>query len=225
MKIRLIHLFLVCAAFVTNTIYAQRFKPGIIAGLVATDIDGVDTEDSDNDFHKAGFTVGGSLNTKLSPKNSVQFEILYTQKGSLQPADSANNYRFLKMSLDYVEVPLIFKHQLKFNINKKPVERFYIEAGPSFGRLVRVYINDNGYIYNYGNFRKNEVAINVGVGCRIVNNFSFGIRYSNSVIPVVNNNNQLNTFTRYTFNKGNNMVFSFTLRYVFNSEKSETNKE
>ncbi len=224
MKIRPIHLLLVLILFATNTSYAQRFKPGIIAGLTGTDINGADTEDGDNDFHKAGFTVGGLVNTRISAKNSIQFEILYTQKGTLQPADSANNYTFLKISLDYVEVPLVFKHNLKFNINKKPVERFYIEAGPSFGRLVRININSNGSIFNDGNFRKNEVAINLGGGCKIVNNFFFHVRYSNSIIPILNNSNQVNRFIWYTFNKGDNMVFSFTLRYIFSTEKNETEK-
>ncbi len=203
--------------------YSQRFKPGVIAGFVATDQVGVDP--LDNDFHKAGFTLGGLLNTKLSEKNSIQFEILYVQKGSLQPGDSLNNYNFYKLSLDYIEVPLMFRHNVKFNMNKKPVDRFYIEAGPSFGRLVRTYINNNGIISTAGNFKNNELALNLGIGFTIVNNLSFNLRYSSSIIPVVVHPLQVDRFIWYTFNKGDNVVFSFSLRYIFDRESRRETKK
>jgi len=215
MKIRLLKLLPVVLTITISNSFAQRFKPGIIAGVVTSDLVGVDPYD--NDFHKAGFTLGGLVSTKLSDKNSFQFEILYVQKGSLQPPDSLNNYTFYKLSLDYVEVPLMLKHNVKFNINKKPVDRFYIEAGPSFGRLVRTYINNNGSIYNEGNFKKNEFALNLGFGFTIVDNLSFNLRYSTSIIPVVIHPIKADSFIWYTFNKGDNIVFSFTLRYIFDS--------
>ncbi len=223
MKFRIHKLLFSILVMIASNASAQRFKPGIVLGLAATDIVGVDPYD--DDFHKAGVTVGGLLNTRLSDKNSIQFEILYTQKGSLQPADSTNNFTFLKMSLDYVEVPIMIKRTIKFNVNKKPVDRFYLEIGPSIGRLVRVNINSNGSIFDSGNFRKNEVAINAGVGCILFNNLSFNFRFSNSIIPVVNHPEQINSFFWYSFNKGDNVVLSFTLRYIFSTErKEETNK-
>jgi hypothetical protein len=224
MKTRLIHLLAVVFIFGTGNGYAQRFKPGVIVGLVTTDL--VGTDPSDNDFHKAGFTFGASVNTKLSEKNSLQFEILYTQKGSLQPPDSANNFTLYKLNLDYVEVPLMFKHKIKFNINKKPVDRFYFEVGPSIGQLVRIKQESTySYFFNDGVFKKNEVAINIGTGCKIAKNIYFNFRFSNSIIPVTYhspiNNNQL--FIGYTFNKGDNMVLSFTFRYVFDKSEDKGN--
>jgi hypothetical protein len=217
MKIKSLLLLLIIFIIANKNVFAQRFKAGIIAGAVATDVDGVDP--SDNDFFKAGFTVGGLVSRKLSEKSSIQFEILYTTKGSLQPADSANNYNFYQLHLNYVEVPVMFKRIIKFNINKKPVERFYIEAGPSFGRLVSFNEEYNGVDYTSGNFNNYELAINLGVGCVIVKNLSFNVRYSNSLIPVVNHPVVVNSFSGYTFNKGNSMVFSFTLRYIFDLQK------
>lgn len=215
MKIRSIPLLLIILAIASGKVFAQRFKPGIIAGVTTSDVVGIDPYD--NDFHKAGFTLGGLLNTKLSAKNSLQFEILYVQKGSLQPADSLNNYNFYKLSLDYIEVPLMLRHNLKFNVNKKPVDRFYFEIGPSLGRLIRINVNSNGSIFNTGNFKKNEVALNLGFGCSIVNNLLVSVRYTNSIISVVEHPGQINSFFLYTFNKGDNVVFSFTLRYIFDS--------
>ena len=205
----------------TNS-FAQRFIPGLIAGADATDIVGMDPRDTD--FGKGGFVLGGLVSTKLSEKNSLQFEITYIQKGSTQPADSSNNYVFNRIRFDYVEVPLMLKHKIKFNIKKKTVDRFYFEIGPSYGRLVRMNINQNGAIFTDGNFRKNEFAINVGVGFAIVKNLYFNIRYSNSILPVMIHPELLNTFFWYTFNKGDNVLFAFTLRYVFDpGEKKDKN--
>ncbi|MGZ6413452.1 MAG: outer membrane beta-barrel protein [Bacteroidia bacterium] len=131
MKTRVLKLVFVFLLFTSAGIFAQqRFVPGLLVGLDATDIVGMDPRDTD--YHKAGFLAGGLVSTKLSEKNSLQFEIRYIQKGSTQPADSSNNYIFRKFSFDYVEVPLILKHKIKFNINKKPVDRFFIEAGLSY---------------------------------------------------------------------------------------------
>ena len=115
----------------------------------------------------------------------------------------------------------MLKHKIRFNINKKPVDKFYFEIGPSYGRMVRMNLNQNGNVFTEGNFRKNEFAINVGVGCTIVNNLSFNIRYSNSILPVFIHPEQLNSFFWYTFNKGDNVLFAFTLRYLFDSAKKE----
>lgn len=204
--------------------YSQIFKPGIIIGVVTSDLDGSDFKDGDNDFSKAGFTAGGLLNVKLSEKNSFQFEILYTQKGTLQKGDSVGN-GYYKSNLNYVEVPLMFKHNIVFNIRKKRVDNFYFELGPSYGRLVQV--KQEG-IYSYGSgyqndFKSNEVAINFGLGCRIFQGLYANIRYCNSIMPVVtqNSNNFSSSFFWYTFNRGNNLEWSFTLRYIFSKEKKE----
>ncbi len=230
MKLNSKRLFLSFLLLYSINSFSQVFKPGIIIGLSATDVDGSDTRDNDNDFNKAGFTGGGSLNIKLSDKNSLQFEILYTQKGSLQKGDSTGN-GYYKLNLNYVEVPLIFKHNIVFNIKKKRIDNFYLEAGPSFGRLVQVHQEGtSAYGGMYVNdFKNNEFAINLGIGCRIINNLSADIRYCNSITPVVtqNSNNFSSSFFWYTFNKGNNLGWCFTLRYVFskNNEEKKLNEK
>lgn len=204
---------------------AQVFKPGIILGVAATDLDGTDLVDYDNDFSKAGFTGGGSLNIKLSEKNSLQFEILYTQKGSLKKHMDSLGNGYYKLNLDYVEIPLMFKHNIVFNINKKRIDNFYFEIGPSYGRLVQVK-QEGTFDYAGGyqnNFKNDEFALNIGLGCRLANHLYFDLRYCNSLAPVVNqhSNNFSSSSFWYTFNKGNNMVWAFTLRYVFSKEKEK----
>lgn len=206
-------LFALSAIMYTN-LYAQRFKPGIIAGLAITDIVGVDPWDED--YKKIGLTLGGLLSTSLSDRNSVQFEILYTQKGSLQQPDSSiNNYKYSKISLDYIEIPLLFKHSFKFNLSGRMIDGTYFEVGPSYGRLVRLRVNSDFLIFkDVDLFKKNEIALNLGVGYNFGDKISFNVRYSNSIIPVVKHAILLNDFFWRTFNKGDNVLFSFTLRYM-----------
>ncbi len=224
MKTRFILFFIVLLFVHSTNSVAQRFKPGLIFGAVASDVDGVDLKDNDNDFNKAGLTAGALLKTNLSEKNSLQFEILYTQKGSLQKPDSLGN-GYYKLNLNYVEIPLMIKHKIVFNVRKKQITNFYIEAGPSYGRLVRV--KQEG-TYDYGsayanNFKNDEIAINLGVGCRIVNNLYLNVRYCNSIIPVVKQNTTIkgNGFFWAELNKGANLEFAFTLRYIFSNEKEK----
>lgn len=214
--------FIICFLLIgLQSSFAQRFRAGLVAGLVSTDLAGVDPYD--NDFHKAGFTAGGILNAKLSDKNSFQFEILYTQKGSLQPADSLNNFNYFQLNLNYIEVPLLFIHKFTFNVNKKPIKGFASEVGISLGALSGISQNNNTFygIPDNKQFRNNEVAANIGFSYTIIDNLSLNVRYSNSIIPVVKNAQLLNGFFWYTFNKGNNMVFYFSLRYIFKTSESK----
>lgn len=223
---KLIFLLTIFITFISVNSYSQRFRAGLIGGLTATDLNGADQVDNDNDFGKAGFTGGGFVNAKLADEtNSVQFEIIYVQKGhSERNYDTTGNLiSYYKLNLDYIEVPVLFRHQLFFNVNKKEVNRFALEFGPSFGTLVRIKQDGLGYIggnftggtYRNDSFRKTETALNIGVCYTVKNNLFFDVRYTNSIVHVVKQAQPLPGFLIYTFNKGNNMVFAFTLRYLF----------
>ena len=217
----LLILFLV--AFTSG--YSQRFFGGLSAGLVVSDIDGADTRDPDNDFHKVGFTVGGLMNTQLTKKTVFQFEINYTQKGSLQPPDSLNNGYF-KIALGYIEIPLLIKRQIYFNWKQKRVNKVDIEAGLSYGRMVHnTVIGGTNYVIpsaiNY--FNTNDISVLVGADYNFTKNVYFCFRYSNSLIPAIKKN-AANTGIQSvnTINKGNNMVFQFSFKFVFGEKKQET---
>ena len=208
---------------------AQRFRAGLIAGLVASDVAGMDLYDFDNDFHKAGLTGGAFVNAKFTEKNSLQFEILYTQKGSWQPPVDSAHPDYYKLNLDYIEVPVIFRHKFHIQVKSVTTDRFALELGPSFGARIR--IEQNGLFYKDGmfysgyfkddDFRKTELAFHIGICYNFYKNFMFDVRYSNSILPVTSRRDIFNNFFRYTFNKGDNMVFNFTLRYIFMKEEAK----
>lgn len=219
------HILFILLLFILSKSYSQKFFGGFTAGLVASDINGADTRDPDNDFHKVGFTVGGLMNTQLTKKSILQFEINYIQKGSLQPPDSLNNGYF-KIALGYVEIPLIIKRQIYFNWKQKRVNKVDIEAGVSYGRMVsnNVVGGTNYTLSSAANyFNTNDISVLIGADYNFTKNIYFCFRYSNSLIPAIKKNSA-NTGIQSvnTINKGNNMVLQFSFKFVFGGKKQET---
>jgi hypothetical protein len=217
---RIIFLVLI---LVQTVCFGQRFKGGFTIGLDATDVNGADTRDTDNDFSKLGFTAGGIISTSLSPKTVFQVEFNYIQKGHLDKPDSMNN-GYSKIALQYVEIPFLIKHRVNFTIRKKQVSRLDLEAGASIGRLVNYSIigASNYKIYSGPElFNFYDASILVGADYNLSRNVCFSLRYSNSVIPVIKKNAANVKLLTNTFNKGNNMVFQFAFKFLFGGPKPE----
>jgi hypothetical protein len=222
--------FLIAGLFTALPGKAQRFRAGMIGGLVCTDVAGFDFLDYDNDFHKGGFTFGGYVNARIDEQNSWQFEISYVRKGTLQSdMDSLHNLTyFYLLQLNYIEVPLLYRHQFHIQVRSKETDRFSMVLGPSLGALVNVYQEGLFYqggayyssYFNNSDFRRAELALHAGVSYNFFNNFYFDVRYSNSILPVTKRDLHFDQFFRYTWNKGDNMVFSFTLRYLFGTPQT-----
>lgn len=209
---------------IVNNISAQKFNAGFSGGLVVSDIDGADTRDTDNDFHKLGFTAGGIVNTQITKKTILQFEINYIQKGSMQPPDSLNNGYF-KIALAYVEIPLLVRRQIYFNWKGKKLNKIDLEAGISYGKMVqrKVIGNTNYVLSNTAQYyNTNDISILVGADYNFTKNVLFCFRYSNSVIPVIKRNSIRPGFLTYSYNKGNNLAFQFSFKFLFGA-KQKTN--
>jgi opacity protein-like surface antigen len=195
----------------------NRFRAGLTFGAVATDIPGMDTRDKDSDFSKLGFSFGAIINTRVSEKNTMQLEINYVMKGSMQRPDS-NNMGYFKMNLNYIEVPLIFRHTIRMNIHRKPVDRLEVEGGFSVGRLVTYSFTDESnyqQVVDVNALNFTDVSVLGGLSFNFTPNIYFTIRYSNSVIPSIKRNKIDPAFVRYTWNNGNNQVVLMSVKYVF----------
>ena len=201
-----------------NMFGQSRFNAGISAGAVATDVNGMDLRDNDNDFNKLGFTVGGIVHSELTKNIALQFEINFIQKGTLQRPDSLNQ-GYYALKLNYLEIPVIFTRKLHFNVYRVPVDKFDLELGVSAAKLVNVsYTVDNmNNFLDPSKINSLDVSVLFGVNYHITSQFIFNIRYSNSVVPPIKHEAVISNinFLPYTFNAGNNMVFQFTLKYIF----------
>jgi hypothetical protein len=213
---------LILLAFFIPKVQAQRFRVGIRAGAAITDVDGVDQIDADNDFKKFGLAAGGFVSTKIAPRCSVQMEIGYTQKGSQIPPDSTQNNNYYTLVLNYIDASVYLKQQIHINVNKKPNDNIGLEFGASYGTLVgysfKVKSIDYSAQFPHNN---NDISLFVGMDYNITQNFYLCLRYANSITPVIPRDNSAGLYgLNYgTYNRGNNLMFQFTLGYIFGTPK------
>lgn len=180
----------------------QRFRPGIRAGISTSQVEG----DTYAGFNKFGLDAGLMLNAKLNEKWSAQFELAFVQKGSKHNANpDQGDYRYYRMQLNYIEVPILVQYQLK---------KFTFDLGPGFGYLINHHEDDFwGPITNPEPFKSIEISASVGVSYTIYNNLGATWRYSNSLLPI---RTFSNPGVAATYNPGQrNNVMSFTLTYIF----------
>lgn len=204
----------------------QKFRAGFTLGLSASDINGAHTIYRNRHFSKAGLIAGFLVNTQVSKKNAFQMELNFIQKGSLQRPDSLGN-GYYKIALSYVEVPLLIRRQIYFTKRGAPVNRFDFEFGASVGRLVAYSVTNNANTVFTGNetgkyLNFTDVSLLIGADCNISKNIAFCIRYSNSVIPAVKRNTPNIHFITYTWNRGNNQVLQFSIKFVFKGKTADT---
>ena len=202
--------------FTVSTATAQRFRAGFTLAATATDVDGMDTRDHDDDFNKLGYMIGGIVNTKLDQKNDFQMEINYVKKGTAQFPDS-NNMGSYKLALDYVEIPFILKHHIHINIRKKSVDNFEWEVGASVGRMVRHTWDLGNYPYpmNLSNMNMTDVSLLIGFSYNFSSHVALSFRYTNSVIPAIKHDHFQTFQLPYYFNTGNNLVFQMGIKFIF----------
>ena len=217
------HLLFIPLLLCALNLSAQRFRAGLSAGAVASDVQGTDTRDNDADFTKLGFSLGGIVNSNITKNIILQLEINYIQKGAAQKPDSLMNGSF-RLVLNYIEIPLVFRRRMHMTIFKKPSNNFDLEWGASIGRLFSSSFTADNYPQYLGpnTFNKTDVSLLFGFDYNLNNNIHFCVRYSNSVIPAIRHDSTPGLqFLPYTFNMGNNMVFLFAIKFIFGGSNSE----
>lgn len=203
---------LVLLTFISlNTVYAQRFRSGLKAGLSTSQLSG----DALSGFHKAGISAGALIQRDVTEKISYQIEIIYIQKGSrkaVNPEKGDNTFFLLK--LNYVEVPVMLQ------VRK---DKFIYEAGLMFGRLLHSSVeNESGYYPalhpESRPFFKEELSAGIGISYPIYNKLYMNWRISNSIIPVRNHQGN----ATFRFNRGQyNTVLQFTFNYYIEGKPKE----
>lgn len=204
--------------FGSNISMAQTFRAGFSMGATGTDIDGMDSRDGDDDFNKLGFILGGIVNTSLGEKNMFQMEMNYIKKGTSQKVDSTStNGNSYTLALDYIEVPLLLRHRMHFNIGKKSIDRFDWEIGASVGRMVRQsWIKDGQQSpLDINTLNRTDASILIGLNYNFSSHAYLSFRYSNSIIPAVKHDSYPGYFFIYSYNTGNNMVFQMAMKFIF----------
>jgi hypothetical protein len=189
-----------------------------VIGLNVSQIDG----DGAGGYDKPGPNAGFMVNARFSKKTTFDIGFIYTQKGSWKNQNpKIGDYNFFRMTLDYVEVPLLLNYKLN--------ERYFLTLGPSVGYLFNYKINYNGTNTSYlFHFNSLEYSVNFGLGRRMKGNWLVEVRSNNSILPVLDYGKIVNNVyfpspaARFS-RKGlyNNVLTAFLIYEIHPKKKSE----
>ena len=196
MNLKIISLTIIL--FISSNINAQNFKAGLKTGISTSQVSG----DNLAGFNKAGIIIGGFVNRNINQLLSLQFEIIFIQKGS---SNTNKNNLISDIHLDYIEVPLLLKYRQS--------EKIYIESGIHTSALINGYYHDlYGELDSQNQFDNFELGYIIGIIYKINSKLSLNTRASNSIIPFAEHASG----QTYRFNKGKyNTGLSFILQYQF----------
>lgn len=175
---------------------------------------------------KIGFNAGVFVNIPLSKQFSLQPEVLYNQLGARNvlssPPDvttgntTVKTQRDFKTTLNYISVPVM--------VQFKPVDNFYIEAGPEFSYFVdgknkgeTTVTSTTGGIattqrtsvsetINKDDINRFNFGLGLGLGYYFTRNLGINARYVNSLTKIDKSR---------PAPENNNRVFQLGLNYKF----------
>lgn len=175
--------------------FAQLFTGGIQLGLAGSQVAG----DTYAGYNKAGVAGGGWINLKIDNHQSVQFEMMYLQKGSRHnPNYKIQDYTSYLMQLGYIELQLSYILDLG--------NKIILSAGPSVGVLAhsRELLDE---MPQYGNnFNRIDVSVNAGVGYRMSEKMIVSLRTFNSILPIKQDAEAIDRWRIFSYGKFNDLL-------------------
>jgi len=156
----------------SNSLSAQNFDAGLVAGFTMSQISG----DGLAGFDKPGIRIGAYISYPITRKN-MNFEVgmQYLQKGSRDPSNKST-ISIYSMDMHYLELP--------FTINYVFSNGLIIESGLGSGILVS-YTEEIHGSEEIGT-TPNTFALDFlcGLQYQFLNNLKINVRYGNSLIPI-----------------------------------------
>ncbi len=233
---------LIFALLFADLCRSQVFNGGLILGGMVTSVDGAGVTSSGNSFQHLGLSFGGLLNVKLNERNTLEMELTYDMKGSkVNPQyDSLQQIidtGYYTLRLNYIDMTVLYRHKIHFNLSGSPTDKFEIEAGANLGILASYYYQAFSitYLNSADNYRSPAynvyyAPINIGlmVGFRydVSNNFAIDFRYLNSINSVFENSPAVSSFYPYygSWQAGHNLAFQLNFIYTFGKPPASQNK-
>ena len=169
------HLLIALILLLSNSLSAQNFDAGLVAGFTMSQI----SRDSFGGFDKPGARIGAYISYPI-PRKNMNFEVgmQYLQKGSKGSRETIEINGIYKYSMDmhYLELP--------FTVNYAFKNGLIIESGFGPGILVSYTEEING-VENIGN-TPNTFALDFicGIQYQFLNNLKINVRYGNSLLPI-----------------------------------------
>jgi hypothetical protein len=207
MKYKILILF--TFAMLSFSAKAQYFNAGAKLGIVASQVDG----DTYSGFDKFGFNMGVFVSYKLSYRTSLQLELEYIQKGSKHnPNYEKNDFDQYKMSLSYIQIPLLLQYKLSQN--------FSAEIGPAFGVLVSNYEERDHFEISSNPFRNIALSLNTGFVYKVNDSWNVNFRADYSLLGIREKAAPGDRYIWFHYGQFNNSLV-LSLQYVINHAKDQ----
>lgn len=155
------------------------FGAGVIAGVQFTQLDG----DNYTGYDLPGLSIGARGVIRLTRRDEVRMELLYSQQGSRVENGTGRTYNNAKeriLRLNYAEVPIVFFHQVG---RQKQNRGTGFEVGFSYGRLLNFSIEEpflnnrwESYAEISDRFNSNQLSAVVGLTHRFSSNIEISAR-------------------------------------------------
>lgn len=185
-----------CNPIFMYTCQAQDFKGKLMGGLNGSQVDG----DGIGGFNKPGLAVGGAVAYPLKDDQfEIEANIYFIQKGSKSTDQDPG---FLKISLSYIEFPLLLNYWF--------IDGIYGQTGLVFSYLLKAKIDDGfGFTDRDDDFNLVDFGLMAGFGYEITQRFDLSIRYSHSLTRI----------TKEPFQRAWNSNLSFFLGFRLSKSK------
>jgi len=156
---------------------------GLKFGANMAQITGADAQDLAGTLSsKVGFTGGIFLAFNLGKVVTIQWEALYTMKGSsFEYTDLGDTYTG-KLYGDYIEIPLLLKIKIPL-----PVIQPFVFAGPSVGFKLseKLVVEGEDAPLDEVLFKNNDYGAIFGAGFNLGRSFMIDVRYSLGLQKVI----------------------------------------
>lgn len=175
-------LFAAILTFVGLQSQAQSFEGGLMAGAIASQING----DGYGGYHQIGWTGGVFGRIPTDGPSSWQLELKYSLFGAHSSVDEIENGAApMDIRLHYIELPVMYRYNLsELPINGRSFDFITLEIGLSadfLAKNLQSAYNDGGYENPSWLFF--SVTGNVGIQFDINNHLGVNIRSMNSLTP------------------------------------------
>jgi opacity protein-like surface antigen len=204
MKKKFITTFLVTFSLIQSF---GQISFGVKAGLNLSNVKNIG---STNNKTRLGLNGGLLTEIGISKKFIVRPELLYSIKGNKFPATALNGGGTL--SLNYISIPLLGGF--------RPNEKFTILLGPEFNFLTNANSKFDGSNHDVSkNFKKFDLAIDLGVTYKVRDGLGVELRYSygfEDLADVILTDQLGNEIGKDRI--GSNRVFQFGLFYKFSKK-------
>ena len=180
-NISILVFFLFFSLINENVVFGQnKFKASIVGGLTAAQLGG----DSISGYDKLGFTFGGKLGYDLSKTVEVNFELLYSQRGSRQSFGFSSSGDDVT-TLNYLEIPLYITVN-DWYIEKEDYHKVGIFGGLSYGYLITASSTNAILSGRENEFSSSDISARVGVYYSFTKRLTFRTFYTDSFTSLVN---------------------------------------